>query len=248
MSGSENFLGRWSRRKQNARQEPKDDTKPPANPAPGTEGENNARSSTDAAKPPSGADGVAKVPAQEPAPAFDIASLPSIESITAGTDVRAFLAPGVPQHLTRAALRRAWSADPAIREYIGLSEYSWDFNAPDSMFGFEPLRASDDVKKLLAEVFSEREKPDDQRTAARETEPADGATAQSGGKAAALPGSTAEIPGATPQEPPAPAEALANEAAIVQRNENNAVQHDAKPGDSDRARSRPRHGGALPKA
>ena len=37
-------------------------------------------------------------------------------SITAATDIRAFLAPGVPAELTRAALRRAWTADPAIRD------------------------------------------------------------------------------------------------------------------------------------
>jgi hypothetical protein len=29
--------------------------------------------------------------------------------------------------------------DPAIRNYIGLSEYSWDFNAPGGVPGFGPL-------------------------------------------------------------------------------------------------------------
>ncbi len=60
--------------------------------------------------------------------AFDPASLPPIESINALSDIRAFLAPGVPAALTRAALRRAWVADPAIRDFVGLSENSWDFN------------------------------------------------------------------------------------------------------------------------
>jgi Protein of unknown function (DUF3306) len=41
-------------------------------------------------------------------PAFDVTKLPPIESITADSDIRAFLAPGVPPELTRAALRRAW--------------------------------------------------------------------------------------------------------------------------------------------
>ena len=53
---------------------------------------------------------------------FDIASLPPIESIDADTDVTAFLRPGVPPDLTRAALRRAWSTDPAIRDFVGLVE------------------------------------------------------------------------------------------------------------------------------
>lgn len=29
--------------------------------------------------------------------------------------------------------------DPAIRNYVGLSEYSWDFNAPGGVPGFGPL-------------------------------------------------------------------------------------------------------------
>jgi hypothetical protein len=67
------------------------------------------------------------------------ANLPPIESIGAASDIRPFLAPGVPADLTRAALRRAWSTDPAIRDFIGLSENSWDFNAPDGVPGFGSL-------------------------------------------------------------------------------------------------------------
>jgi hypothetical protein len=29
--------------------------------------------------------------------------------------------------------------DPAIRNYVGLSDYSWDFNAPGGVPGFGPL-------------------------------------------------------------------------------------------------------------
>ncbi|NWG25352.1 MAG: DUF3306 domain-containing protein, partial [Pseudorhodoplanes sp.] len=86
-------------------------------------------------------------------PAFDLSKLPSLESITANTDIRVFLQPGVPAALTRAALRRAWSADPAIRDFIGLSENSWDFTAPDSVHGFGPLLPTDDVKRMVAEIF-----------------------------------------------------------------------------------------------
>ena len=70
---------------------------------------------------------------------FGAANLPPIESIGAASDIRPFLAPGVPADLTRAALRRAWSTDPAIRDFIGLSENSWDFNAPDGVPGFGSL-------------------------------------------------------------------------------------------------------------
>jgi len=67
------------------------------------------------------------------------ANLPPIGSIGAGSDIRPFLAPSVPAHLTRAALRRAWSTDPAIRDFIGLSENSWDFNVQDGVPGFGSL-------------------------------------------------------------------------------------------------------------
>ena len=70
---------------------------------------------------------------------FDAANLPPTESIRAASDIRPFLAPGVPADLTRAALRRAWSTDPAIRDFIGLSENSWDFNAQDGVPGFGSL-------------------------------------------------------------------------------------------------------------
>jgi hypothetical protein len=66
--------------------------------------------------------------------------------------VSAFLRPGVPADLTRAALRRAWAADPAIRDFVGLAENAWDFNAPGGVPGFEPLRAVDDALRLAAQL------------------------------------------------------------------------------------------------
>ena len=66
-------------------------------------------------------------------------SLPPIESITADSNVTAFLRADVPAELTRAALRRAWSIDPSIRDFIGIAENQWDFNDPDGIPGFGPL-------------------------------------------------------------------------------------------------------------
>jgi uncharacterized protein DUF3306 len=81
--------------------------------------------------------------------AFDLTKLPPIESITAESDIRAFLSPGVPPELTRAALRRAWAADPKIRDFIGLSENSWDFNAPGAIPGFGPLEMTDELRRQI---------------------------------------------------------------------------------------------------
>src|SRR5262249_16733313 len=90
---------------------------------------------------------------REPSDAFDPASLPSIESIGAGTDIRAFLAPGVPAELTQAALRRAWAADPAIPDFLGPAETAWDFTAPDGVPGFGSLSA-DEIPQLAAQFFA----------------------------------------------------------------------------------------------
>jgi hypothetical protein len=85
--------------------------------------------------------------------AFDPANLPSIETIAAETDIRAFLRSGVPAELTRVALRRAWASDPAIRDFIGIAENQWDFNDPDAIPGFGPLRASDNLPGLLQQAL-----------------------------------------------------------------------------------------------
>jgi hypothetical protein len=50
--------------------------------------------------------------------------------------------------LTRAALRRAWTSDPKIRNFVGLADYDWDFNAAGSMAGFGPLDIVGDVRKV----------------------------------------------------------------------------------------------------
>jgi hypothetical protein len=88
---------------------------------------------------------------------FDPASLPSIESIAADTDIVAFLRAGVPADLTRAALRRAWASDPAIRDFIGIAENQWDFNDPDAIPGFGPLAAMEDGVDALTQVSSRLE-------------------------------------------------------------------------------------------
>jgi hypothetical protein len=116
----EQFLARWSRRKQEAKAGH-------AEPTPEEAAEAHRSASSDRA-------------AAEPVPAeAELSSLPPIESIDAATDITAFLRKGVPQELSRAAIRRAWSADPAIRDFVGLAENAWDFNDPNAMAGFGAL-------------------------------------------------------------------------------------------------------------
>jgi len=144
MSEPDNFLSRWSRRKLEPSKDSSEtvapDTKQPAEAQPA------AVESQAPATPVS-----VSAPDQTPEPPFDLASLPAIESITAGTDIRDFLKPGVPLSLSRAALRRAWTSDPAIRDFVGLAENQWDFTN-DSIAGFGPLDPAD-VPRLLARIL-----------------------------------------------------------------------------------------------
>jgi hypothetical protein len=124
----EEFLARWSRRKREAKvtadAPPRTQTAETPNP------------------PPIAAENPAEV---------DLSSLPPIDSITAASDVTAFLRQGIPPELSRAALRRAWAADPAIRDFVGLAENAWDFNDPHAMPGFGPLDCSEEQLGALVD-------------------------------------------------------------------------------------------------
>ena len=52
--------------------------------------------------------------------------------------------------MIRAALRRAWSADPAIHHFVGLTENAWDFNDP-STTGFGPQDCSEGVPAAVVD-------------------------------------------------------------------------------------------------
>ena len=133
----EDFLKRWSRRKREVA---------------AAEGARSDESETKAdavaeVTPPDRAAG-----ADKPEAEFDPATLPPVESITALSDATAFLRAGVPADLTRAALRRVWTVDPAIRDFVGLAENAWDFTDPNAMPGFGPLEDTEQVRRMIASV------------------------------------------------------------------------------------------------
>jgi Protein of unknown function (DUF3306) len=166
----EEFLKRWSRRKREAEQEPKAAEQAPSPPG-----------QTEAASPET-----AEATSE---PEIDLSKLPSIDSITAATDITEFLRKGIPAELSRAALRRAWAADPAIRDFVGLAENAWDFTDPNAIPGFGPLQGTpeqigamvervlggvrDAADKLaeLQENEQERAKADEERVSATESLP-----------------------------------------------------------------------------
>ncbi len=213
MSGDDGFLARWARRKRGAAAPPRDPVKP------------------DGAKPAKAADAAAaKASSAAPPPeqaGFDPASLPPIDSIGAGSDISAFLAPGVPAALTRAALRRVWSADPAIRDFIGLSENSWDFNAVGGVPGFGPISV-DEVRRLLAQVTGEP-------------------PAETPAPPAAAPTAASAHPAPEQTKPDQIAENTPRDQTPVDKKIDTAAQHELNEREPCPPMPRRGHGGALPR-
>lgn len=135
MSEPENFLSRWSRMKREADATP--------------EADKLVSAEAPEVTPP--AVQTAAAPVEEPA--FDLSQLPSLNEIAADTDMSMFMKPGVPAALRHAALRRAWTSDPAIRDFRGLQENDWDFNAPDGVPGFGTFKSDEEIKALAQRLF-----------------------------------------------------------------------------------------------
>jgi hypothetical protein len=205
MSDDKTFLARWSRRKREAGEQPK-----PENAGGG------AASSASAASLSPG----------EAQPLFDPASLPPIESIVAGSDISAFLAAGVPADLTRAALRRVWSSDHMIRDFVGLSENSWDFNAPGAMAGFGPID-KDEVARLVTRLLGERDATAVAAHPPTSPSQTDNHASESGqaGGIQAIPGSAGPVP-APDQQPQQPDTTSATNDVTQRREAVPASQHE----------------------
>ncbi|HYF55352.1 MAG TPA: DUF3306 domain-containing protein [Salinarimonas sp.] len=213
------FLSRWSRRKAEAARAPDAPLAPEpsaaADPAP--------------AEPAAGA-----APDPDAITPEEIAALPPMESIGPDTDIAGFLRKGVPAALRKAALRRVWAADPAIRDYVNEArEYAYDWNVPGGVPGSGALDP-EEAKALLARFLG-------------------------GGPAQARPGVTpepervAQAPGSPPGAEPAPRTEIAETRQEVEEPEAGpapppATAPDPRPKSVDaEAPPRPRrHGGATP--
>jgi hypothetical protein len=129
-----NFLSRWSQRKQQAKQPTRD--------APAAEG------------------AVPSKPLAESAvePEFDLSSLPKLEDLTETTDITAFLRKGVPESVRNAALRKSWALDPAIRNYVNPAlEYAYDWNTPGGVPGNGEIEAGVDIARMVSQIMGDGE-------------------------------------------------------------------------------------------
>jgi Protein of unknown function (DUF3306) len=134
---SEPFLSRWSRQKQQQAKQPE------------------AKQSAVPAKP------------DEPEPEIDLSKLTKVEDLTAESDITQFLQKGVPDALQKLALRKMWSLDPQIRDFVEVAENQWDFNMPGGIHGlFEELADGTDTSVWMAQatqsVFGDEAKKRDQ--------------------------------------------------------------------------------------
>lgn len=143
MSGG--FLRRWSERKaatreaEAARPEPTDDTLVQGAAATGA-----ALPHEDAAltrgpqRSGSDSDSEQSAPSLSPSEIdARLADLPLLDDIGPETDIRPFLQDFVPAALRKAAMRRAWSADPIISTHLDVArDYAWEFNSGDLPVGF----------------------------------------------------------------------------------------------------------------
>jgi hypothetical protein len=145
---SEDFLSRWSRRKRAAQ---RTDAQPePAEAPPESAGAPESVLGPDTAADPS----TAGLPEGEP-DEEEIARLPSLDDLTADSDISMFMRKGVPERLRNAALRRMWSLDPKIRDYVSEArEYAYDWNTPGGVPGFGgPLPPPEEIQKMAARII-----------------------------------------------------------------------------------------------
>jgi Protein of unknown function (DUF3306) len=232
----DDFLKRWSRRKREVAEAEK--------PAP-TEAETRGQ----APLPDHAASGE---PEKKADAEFDPASLPPIESITAVSDITAFLRAGVPAELTRAALRRVWTADPAIRDFVGLAENAWDFTDPNAMPGFGPLESTDEVRRMIAQIvdqIGEAARPQVAEARAPGMEVSKNSNASNVvGAAGHEDGALSDVGSEPDRTAEGAAENLGNQVLLHSNKDDDAVQRDVTEDPKKTKQSSHRiHGAALPR-
>jgi Protein of unknown function (DUF3306) len=222
---NEPFLSRWSRQKQQQVQKP--------------EAKQNAATPVKPGEPE-----------PEPEPEIDLSKLTKVEDLTAESDITQFLQKGVPEALQKLALRKMWSLDPAIRDFVEVAENQWDFNMPGGIHGlFEEVAEGTDVSVWMGQatqsVFGDDAKKPAEAVAdgphSRPSEPTDAAANNVAAQHDANSSPTPETLAALPAVAPAPTVAV-RQAAVVIQSSGTPQQSGSLP----QGPSRRRHGGALP--
>jgi hypothetical protein len=128
-------LARWSQRKQAARHAKRSPAAPtePENARALADSETTPTATSEGGRP-ADAGGAAQdraLTTDDRTSGDDERVLPPLEELTADSDYTPFLRKGVPEELTRAALRKLWLSDPIFNTMDGLDTYIQDFNVTD---------------------------------------------------------------------------------------------------------------------
>jgi hypothetical protein len=222
MSGE--FLSRWSRLKEEARRSERA-------PEPDT-------AEAPAGAPPREGDPASVLPEPELTPE-ELAALPKVEEITAASDISGFLRRGVPDALRNAALRRMWTLDPAIRDFVGEArDYAYDWNTPGGVPGSGALDPADDVAAMVRGVFGE---------SPPEAPPAEAEGSQNRDAVAAAPRDASQVAATQQEEPSGQARDSHSEAATPDVMTGPlAAPQSGRPQKPAPSVAAPRHGGAKP--
>jgi len=234
--GTGGFLSGWSRRKLAAKR--KEAAPPPADEEPEALPE---LQPADAAP-------------EEVEDAELIAALPSLDDITAGFDIKPFLAKGVPAKLKNAAMRKLWLASPSVRDYVDPAvDYAWDWNAPGGVPGGGGILSEQSVAKMVKDLIGGSSKPEEAQAGeelaqdATAQDFAQDATAQDFAQDATAQDFAQETPpdsdDAAQDIPDAPSEPV-RRTTKTEQPEMDAVQQATQRG--DQAPVPRRHGGAAP--
>lgn len=142
---SDDFLSRWSRRKDEARRV-----------GHGSERQSDGAAGLAPDAQRQHADDPETLTAEPALTSEEIAALPKIDELTAESDIAVFLRRGVPDALRNAALRKMWMLDPAIRDFAGHArDYAYDWNTPGGVPGHGALEPGDDVPAMVRSIFGE---------------------------------------------------------------------------------------------
>ncbi len=112
-----------------------------------------------------------------------IENLPSLDDITAETDLAPFMQRGVPAKLRNAAMRRMWLANPLIRDHVDPAlDYAWDWNAPGGVPGGGGVLHADGVARMVDDLLGApgRDRDGPERTEREEVAAASADGADSG--------------------------------------------------------------------
>ncbi|GJE46081.1 DUF3306 domain-containing protein [Methylobacterium soli] len=175
MSGGD-FLARWSRRKRDVAEH--EATRPVSTNSTSSDEAVADASGTEPADAVEAGEGVALTPEE-------IARLPALDDLRVDTDLIQFLRKGVPRLLRNAALRRMWTLDPGIRDYVSEArDYAYDWNMVGGVPGYGPLLPSDDVGAMLKQIVGGLPEARDAAEAPRDRGIADATTASATAEAA----------------------------------------------------------------